>query len=278
MNRTAPWLALAALTALSTGCEAEHMTKVEALDALAQVNQSSRGEAATGEVIEVSTDVTIGDALQSAAERIAAFWESQAPCSEVTLEGAKLTVDYGTLDDACTFDGHTYAGVNTVEVVDTERGSLQVDHDWSGFTNGEVTVDGGATVTWTGEDASRRVVTEHTWSDSSGAVVDVVGDHVQGPLEEDAGWAGWLGGIRMDGTRDWSTEGETWSLDMTELELRWIDPAPQAGSLTVTNPDGKTLDVLYERVDETTISATLIGLREDVVVHIGLLGTMEEVD
>jgi len=271
-------ITLGALVALAAGCDVEHMTKVEALDALAQVNQSSRGEAATGDVIEVSTDVTIGDAVAEAAQRIADFWVSQAPCTEVSVEGAKVTLDYGTLDDACAFEGYTYAGVNSVEVVDTQRGQLQVDHAWTGFTNGDVTVDGGATVTWTGEDASRRVETEHTWSSVDGSVVDVVGDHIQGPLEEEAGWAGWLGGIRMDGTRDWVTEGDTWSLDMTELELRWIDPAPQAGSLTVTNPAGKTLDVVYERVDDTTIQATLIGLREDVVVHINLLGQMEEVE
>lgn len=271
------WIAPLCLLPL-VACEPTAMTRLEALQALDQVNQSSRGEAATGDVIEVSTDVTIGDALADAAARIADFWESQAPCTEVTVEGAKVTLDYGTLDDACTFEGHTYAGINTVEVVATTPGQLQVDHSWSGFTNGDVTVDGEAVVTWTGDDATRRVETAHTWSDTEGVTVDVVGDHVQGPLDGEApGWAGWLGGIWMDGAREWTGDDGTYTLDMTDLELRWIDPAPQAGSLTVTNPDGKSLDVIYERIDDDTIQATLVGLREDLVVHIDRIGRVEEV-
>jgi len=272
MNRTFLLLPMGLLIA----CDTTAMTKLEALEALDEVNQSSRGEAATGDVIEISTDFTMGDALEAAAERIADFWESQAPCTEVTVEVAKVTVDYGTLEDDCTFEGRTYAGVNTVEVVDTAPGQLEVGHDWNGFTNGEVTVDGGAVVTWTGDDASRRVQTEHTWTDTAGTTVDVVGDHTQVPLEEDAGWGGWLGGITMDGTRDWSSESGDWALDMSQLELRWIDPAPQAGTISVTNPDGKILEVTYRRIDDDTIEAVLTGLREDLVVHIDKLGRVEE--
>jgi len=278
MNRTTTLLGLLSLTGL-VACDTTAMTNLEALEALGEANQSSRGEAATGDVIEISTDFTIGDAVAAAAERIADFWATQAPCSEVTVELGKVTVDYGTLDDACTFEGNTYAGVTEAEVVDTSLGSLEVGHTWTGFTNGEVTVDGGALVTWTGEDASRRVQTEHTWTDTTdGTTVDVTGDHTQVPLDEEAGWGGWLGGITMDGTRDWVSDSGDWSLDMTELELRWIDPAPQNGSITITNPDGKTLDVTYRRIDDDTIKALLTGLREDKVFHINRIGQMEEVE
>jgi hypothetical protein len=139
-------------------------------------------------------------------------------------------------------------------------------------------VDGDATVTWTGADATRRVETVHTWTDSSGIVVDVVGDHVQGPLEDGGGWGAWLGGITMGGTREWTHDGGVWLLDMSDLELRWIDPAPQAGSLTVVNPDGKELSVVYERIDEDTIQATLTGLRRDKVVNINRLGQIEDAE
>ncbi len=270
-----------------TGCNAEGMSSLEALDALGEVNRSSRGEVAVGDVIEVSTDVTIGDRVEAAAETIAAFWESQAPCSTVTVEGAKVTIDYGSLQDNCTFDGATYAGVTTHEVVSTERGSLEVLHDYAGFTNGDVTVDGDATVTWTGEDATRRVETVHTWTDGEGHIVEVTGDHVQGPLDVDEdgpAWAGWIGGITMEGTRDWThvgddQDGDVWALDMQGLELRWVDPAPQAGVVTVTNPDGKDLTITYSRVDDTTIQAVLSGLRRgDKTVHINLVGGVEEVD
>jgi hypothetical protein len=131
------------------------------------------------------------------------------------------------------------------------------------------------------------VETTHTWTDAEGNVVDVTGDHIQGPLEVDEdgpAWAGWIGGITMEGTRDWThvgdaRDGEVWALDMDGLELRWVDPAPQAGTVTVISPDAKELAITYSRVDDTTIQAILSGLRGgDKTVHINLLGGMEEVD
>ncbi len=250
--------ALAALAAV-TGCTtSDEMTGLEALQALQEVGSSDRGERAVAEPIEVSTDVTIGDAIESAAQTIADFWESQADCTTVTVEGNVATIDYGGLDDPCEFNGRTYAGVNTVAVESTAAGALEVAHTWSGFTDGEVTVDGGALVTWSGEDLTRTVATDHTWTDeASGEVVEVWGEHVQGKLSDSGQWL----------------------LDMSDLELRMVDPAPQAGSLTVTNPDGKDLSVTYERYDEDTIQATLSGLRGgDVVYHISLYGQYEEVE
>jgi len=268
---------LALLTLLMTaGCFGDGMTVLEALDALEQSHSSARGEQATSGVIEISTDFTIGAALEAAAQTIADFWASQVDCAEVTLEGNTLTVDYGGLEDDCVFQGHTYAGVNTVTVVSTAEGDLEVLHTWGGFSNGDVQVDGGATVTWSGADRTRRVVTEHTWTGvHDGAAVDVWGDHVQGELE--AGVPVWESGFTLEGERTWTSEGD-WAMDMTALELRMIDPAPQAGEIAVTNPGGKVLMVTYERVDEDTIQATLSGLRGgDRAYHITALGQYEEV-
>jgi hypothetical protein len=242
------------------------------------VNQSARGEQATSGVVEVSTDFTIGQALEDAAQAVADFWTSQAPCTEVTLAGNVLTVDYGTLDDACRFEGKTYAGVNTTTFVSTTLGSLEVLHDWDGFTDGEVQVDGGATVTWSGADLTRRVETEHTWIDlKDGATVDVVGDHVSGLLDEDLGF--WGSGFTLEGVRDWTSESGTWSLVSSDLEWRLIDAVPQAGRSNVVAPNGKTLSIVYARVDEDTISATLVGVRGgDRVYHVSQLGVVSEAE
>ncbi|HHO53458.1 MAG TPA: hypothetical protein ENK18_21955 [Deltaproteobacteria bacterium] len=273
--RNLPLLALIPLTIL-TGCEDEEMGLLEALAALDEVNQSSRGEAATSEVIEISTDFTIGGALQDAAQAVADFWESQADCAEVSVQGNVTTIDYGTLEDSCTWQGRTYAGVNTVTIQSTTPGELQLLHDWAGFTNGDVTVDGGATVTWSGNDLTRRVQTEHTWTDTGGAQVDVVGDHISGRIDEDK--PVWESGFTLDGTRDWTSDSGDWTLEMTDLELRLVDPAPQAGSIDLINPANKSLTILYERVDEDTIQATLQGLRGgDRVYHIDRLGIPEEI-
>jgi hypothetical protein len=260
------------------GCELEQMGMLEALDALDQVNRSGRGEQATAEPIEVSTDFTIGGALEQAAQTIAAFWDSQAPCTDVTLEGAVLTVDYGTLEDDCRWNGRTFAGVNTIEVSSTTPGELAVDHSWDAFTNGEVTVEGDALVTWSGEDLTRRVETEHTFTDeASGETVDVLGDHVAGRIDEDV--PVWQSGFTLEGWREWTTDGGDWSLTMEGLELMLLDPAPQAGTSVVTAPSGKTLTIEYGRVDDDTVSATLIGVRGgDRVYHVSRLGVVEEAD
>jgi hypothetical protein len=263
---------------LASGCAlSDEMGPVEALQTLSEVNRSSQGEQATQDVVEISTDFTIGEALEAAARSIADFWQSQVPCTTVTVDGATTTVDYGTLDDACVYQGRTYAGVNTVTVGSTEPGALEVDHTWTGFTNGDVTVDGAATVTWDGLDASRTVVTEHafTLADDPEVVVDVQGEHVTRPLEGDAPW--WESGFTLDGTRTWSSDGSDWFLTMSGLELRMIDPCPQAGVIEATAPSGRSLTLTYARVDEDTISTTLSGVRGgDRVYHVNRLGLVEE--
>ena len=273
LARTLPLLAIVSLTACDTG----EMGVFEALDALQEVHLSSRGEQATSDVIEVSTDFTIGAALEDAAQTVADFWESQADCTTVTLEGSTLIVDYGALQDACLWQGRSYAGVNTVTVQSTTAGALEVVHGWNGFTNGEVQVDGSATVTWDGTDQSRRVQTEHTWSDDQGHTVDVVGDHLTAPIE--VGVPFWESGFTLEGTRDWTSESGDWTLEMEDLELRLLDPAPQAGTIRLVSPRNKTLAIAYQRLDETTIQAVLSGIRGgDRVYHINPLGGVDEAD
>lgn len=275
MRRILPLLLLAPLA----GCfETEEMGVLEALSALGEVDRSARGEQATADVIEISTDFTIGGALEAAAQAVADFWESQAPCTTVTVEGAVTTVDYGSLDDACTWRGRTYAGVNTITVQSTTAGELEVLHDWNGFTNGDVTVDGGATVTWSGLDATRTVVTDHTWTGADGETVDVHGEHVSGRIDEAV--PVWDSGFTLDGTRDWTGEdGGTWTLEMAGLELRLLDPAPQAGTVDLVDPEGKALTIVYSRVDEDTIQAVLQGVRGgDRVYHIDRLGRATEAE
>jgi hypothetical protein len=277
MRRFAVAIGLSGLCG-SAGCELDQMGMLEALDALDQVNRSGRGEQATADAIEISTDFTIGGALEQAAQTIAAFWDSQAPCTEVTVEGALVTVDYGTLDDDCRWNGKTFAGVNTVEVASTTLGELEVDHTWDGFTNGEVTVDGGALVNWSGTDLTRRVETEHTFTEeATGDQIDVVGDHVAGRIDEQV--PVWQSGFTLDGWREWTTDRGAWSLTMEGLELMLLDPAPQAGTSVVTAPNGKTLTIEYGRVDDDTVSATLIGVRGgDRVYHVSRLGVVKEAD
>ncbi len=88
----------------------------------------------------------------------------------------------------------------------------------------------------------------------------------------------WESGVTLEGTRDWTSEAGDWSLEMTDLELRLVDPAPQHGTIALTNPDGNQVEILYARLDTDTIEATLVGLRRgDRVYHITGLGLLKEV-
>ncbi len=267
-------LPLAAL-ALCGACS--DMTNAEVLQALEETRDSARGETATQEPIEISTEFTLGQAVEAAAQELAAFWESQEPCTDVTYSGGKLTIDYGTLDDPCTFRGHTYAGLAEVEITSAEAGAVEVTHTWTGLNNGDVQVDGGAVVTWDGAAETRNVVTDHTWTDlDDGRTVDVTGDHTWGRLEQ--GTPGWLGGYTLEGTRDWTSDSGDWHIEMADLELRLIDPVAQAGTITLTNPDGKELVMTHERQDENTIRVTLTAGSREWVFDVNALGIPSEVD
>jgi hypothetical protein len=264
------------ILATLSGCTApESVTAAEAIEAIRELNRSSLGERATTHVIDISTDVTIGDRSDAAAERLADLWDSQAECTTVTVAENLVTVDYGTLDDACVFQGQTYAGINTVGVLSTDDGALEVGHTYAGFTNGDVRVDGDAQVTWSGDTQTRRVVAVHTWTDlDTGAAVEVDGDHEWGLLSGDS----WLDGYTLDGTRDWTSEAGDWRLDMSDVEVRLDDPCPQAGTFRMTLPSGGELELTYTRVDDSTIEARIAGTRRERVFHIDALGIPAEVE
>lgn len=262
------------------GCAFEgsdEMTYGEALEALQATVDSGKGEALVSEPIEITTQFTLGQAAADAAQELRDWVASQLPCAELSLDGASLTMDLGTLDDACTYQGKTYAGVIVLEVVSADADAVLVRHTWSSLTDGALTADGSADVTWTQDTATERhVAHEIVWTDDTGRVIDARGDRTQRYLDESLGiW----GGFGESGTRDW-TDSETgeWSLDIDGIEVRWQDPVPQAGLYTLLNPDGKTLTMLFERLDDDTIRVTMTGTRDDLVFDVSAWGVITEVE
>lgn len=260
----------AALVAM-VGCTGK-MSTLEALEALEQARISGEGEAATAEPIEVSTDFTIGEGLAQAAQALAAWWQSQMPCSEVTWDDSTVSVDFGELGDACQYNGHTFAGLTDITVQAAGPTEVHVDHEWTGFRNEDIQVDGGATVTWSGDTNTRRVITDHVWTDEV-TTVKVAGDHVYGFVDE----ANWLDGFTLEGTRDWDHEGVPWHLDMEGIELRLQDPVPQSGVYRLVDPEGRELLLTFERQDEGTIRVTFEGTWRGLVVDVNRFGFVEEV-
>ena len=113
--------ATALVPALLTGCPQQGMTAQEAGQALEEVGIEAQAQALTSGTIEISTNFTIGGAVEAAAAEIKTFVETQLPCANITLEASTLTVEYGVNPGNCVYKGQTYSGTH-FHHGDQERG------------------------------------------------------------------------------------------------------------------------------------------------------------
>lgn len=265
-------LALVVLLAvgLTASCkeEKEELTWAEALEALEEAGLSEQASALTSGTIEIATDFTIGEAVEAAAEEIHNFIVSQMPCAEVTLSGATLTVEYGVHDGNCTYKGQTYSGTHTITVASTEEGGIRVDHEWADLQNQTVSVTGWSQVTWDFAGGSRQVEHELTWTrlrdDRQGTGS---GDRTQSVLE-----GGLIEGIEVNGSRSWEGKSGTWDLAINDVQMRWVDPVPQAGTYSLGTPFNKTLTLTFSRLDEDTIEVAITNGNNEHKINVTATG------
>lgn len=255
-----PWAVGLVGVALLAGCprkepqaeNTEPLTAGEARLALEETAAADQAMKVTGGAIEIATDFTIGGAVEVAAMELAAFYESQLPCAAIAIDGATLAVEYGA-DGACLHRGQAYSGTHTITVTRNDESDVVVEHTWDRLSNGVVQVTGTAEVTWSLDDPSRRVVHDLDWRVlATGREGTGTGDRLQRPLA-----GGIAVGFSVDGERTWSGEGGAWHLDIEEVEMRWVDPIPQAGRYVLETPANKSVELSFERLDEDTIRATL---------------------
>ena len=257
MNRR-PLALVALLPWLLTGCPREKneeaLTAAEAAQALEVTTIESQGQALTSDNIEIATNFTIGGAAQAAAAELRTFVASQLPCARLTLADATLTIDYGTTG-TCLYHDRPITGQSAVTIAKNDATEVVVDHQWTALSNGLVTVDGTAQVTWNKVDPSRHVVHDVTvvrLADQK--TVESTGDRLQKPLA-----GGITEGFSVDGSRAWTSDRGTWDLDIQNVEMRWVDPVPQAGQYVLTTPADKEITLSFVRKDVDTITVTLAG-------------------
>lgn len=252
--KLAPLLSWSIFAVALAGCE-ERLTAEEARVAAIEAALSSQAEGLTAGSLELATDFTVGEAVESAAEQIRDFVAAELPCAEVTVSAGRVDLEYGALPGDCSYHGQTYQGHHSITVSRNDEDDVVVEHEWTDFSNGELSVSGEATVTWSRDAPSRRVVHELEWTRLADGWTGVgTGDRVQRPLDGDLAT-----GIVVDGTRRWVGEKGTWELSINAVELRWEDPVPQAGSYSLATPYDKTVTVAFERVDDDTIEITVVG-------------------
>jgi hypothetical protein len=256
-----------------TGCpkdREEPLTLGEATSALEQASDAGQAEGLTAASVDISTNFTIGQAVQDGAAELKTFIGTQLPCADITLEDATLTVVYGANPGNCTYHGHTFSGTHAISLERNEDAQVLVHHEWTDFSNGVVSLDGTADVTWNLTDKTRRVQHESRWTNlKSGRTGTGSGDRVQSLLA-----GGITEGIQVDGSRSWDGERGHWDLAIDGVQMRWTDPVPQSGSYTLKTPFDKSVSMAFERVDDDTIKVTVTGPKREYSFNVSKLGVI----
>lgn len=259
--RSTQLLAAATLALTLTACPkdkedttpATPMTSAEAADALDESNVSSQASALTQSTVEISTNFTIGKAVQYAAGELRTFIQTQLPCAEITLADATLTVKYGAKPGNCTYHGHSFSGSHGIHVSKNDQNQVLVDHTWTDLSNGVVKVNGAAHVTWDFSDKFRDVKYDTTWTRiRDGRTGKGTGEVKQTPLA-----GGLAEGIQVDGSQTWQGQAGRWDLSTQGVQMRWGDPVPQAGKYVLATPKSRSVELSFLRIDADTIEVTI---------------------
>jgi hypothetical protein len=231
----------------------ETLTTSEASEALDESSVSAQASELTSASIDIATNFTFGEAAEQAALDLKTFIVTELPCANITVSGPTLTVDYGAKPGACIYNGHTFSGEVALTIFVPGDGTVEVDHTWTNFTNGVVSVSGTAEVTWDAVHPSRHVTSDLNWTRVwDGRTGEGSADVTQTPLT-----GGVVVGFQEDGSRTWTGQTGFWSLDINAVQVRWADPVPQSGSYVLTTPDLKTATLAFARANDTTIAVTM---------------------
>ena len=258
-----------------TGCPRDRedpLTLGEARSALEQSSDAGQAEGLTSASVDISTNFTIGKAVKDGAAELKTFIGTQLPCAEITLESATLTIEYGVNGGNCSYRGHTFSGRHVISLERNDAAKVLVHHEWVDFSNGVVSLDGTADVTWDLDAKTRHVVHGSSWTHlKSGRTGHGTGDRVQSLLP-----GGISEGIQIDGNRTWDGERGHWDLGIDGVQMRWTDPVPQAGSYTLVTPFDKSISMAFVRVDDDTIEVTVTGPKHQFSFSVSKLGDIAE--
>ncbi len=274
MRTSTAWLPCLLLLLSITACtKGDSLTSAEARQALEEAALSSQAASLVSGTVEISTNFTIGQAVEAAAAELRDFIENQLPCAEISIADATLTIEYGALGGDCTWHGQTYSGSHSVTIDRNDEGDVVVHHVWDELSNQRLSVTGTATVYWSFVEGSRSVVHELTWTRLIDGRQGVgTGSRTQTLLP-----GGISEGIELSGNRNWEGQAGSWDLNISGVEMRWIDPVPQAGSYGLTTPfDGKQLGLIFERVDEDTIHVSVLIGESGYGFLVSKLGVIEQ--
>lgn len=239
-----------ALSCLLFACPQPHesVSEGEAEVALEEGALSAQADTLASETVELSTHFTIGQGLENAAEQLKDYLHGQLPCADISRERTTLSIVYGAKPGDCSQRDHDVTGEHTIQVMRNADNEVSVHHEWNELSDGRLSISGNADVTWSRTAKSRHVVHELTYQGlngrNQGHTGTARGDRTQTAIE---------GGVRVDGERSWHGERGHFALDSDAIEMRFIDPVPQAGTYRLTTPSGAALTMVFSRRDADSI-------------------------
>ena len=261
------------------GCDFgfDELDQTELRVALEEAVETGQVQQLENGVIEITTDFTIGDGIEQVRQHIEDVLAACGSTQVSAMDDVTVLVDFGPAATPCMHAGKLYSGQVEL-VISIADDSIDVAHTYRDLSNGTYTLNGTQDVSWTGNAfdvgsvVERHIVSDLSWNGPRG--------FVEHQAERTMTFMDWLTGptqrIRIDGEHRWQRAGDEWRLDVDEVELRLIDPVPQAGSYVLELPSGKQAGLHFARVDEHTIAVTVTGGRRDHVFHVTRLGVIQE--
>jgi hypothetical protein len=266
-------LLLLAVPLILCACGPAAVTRDEAIDAVNQASVAGQSDALVATPVELSTHFTTRGAVAAAVAELRAFLAAELPCATVTVQGSTITTEWGAAGGSCTYRGQAYSGVSSVTIGLPDPSAVSLTHTFTDLSNGRITMNGTAVVTWSGAAQSRVVAHRLSWTrlrdnrtgSGTGVVTEVLIDPAQGIA----------GGVRIDGSRQWTADRGAWDLAIAAIEVRPQDPIPQAGVYQLTTPDDKELTLTFTRESAYVIRVTVSGPKHDFSFTVGSTGAIE---
>jgi hypothetical protein len=251
-----------ALLGLTAACG--QVSREDAEDALDQVALAVQAHALMATIVELAAPTRTGVPTATAASDLGSSIERLVGCATTTVTDDTVLIDFGTAARPCTYAGRTLSGCAQLRVLENSADTLVIDHYWvassardchdDDFTDGALTVDGTATVTWDLATARRDVVQRDlVWrANSNTRTTSAAGTLAEQDLQPKTG-------VRVDGAQTWTTEGAEWQLQSTDVSIGFDDYLPSAGTHLVTNPSGALITISYARADNAHTRVQVVG-------------------
>jgi hypothetical protein len=250
---------LFAALCLVAGCG--RVSREDAEDALDQAALATQAQLLMDTIVALGEGAPRTVTPESAARALAAQLDRLIDCADASAEADKVLVDFGTPDRPCEFGGRALSGCAELRILENTAERLVIDHYWvqgartvcheDDFSDGALTVDGTATVTWTGPPGARDIVQHDVvWRPTqSGRTVAATGT-LSAAAQGDAG------ALRLTGSQTWATEGADWQLESVDILVAPDDFLPTEGTHVVTNPAGEPISIRYSRSEDghTTVA------------------------